>query len=513
MLQQDTILSVRNLGVRYNSNVQAVIDLSFDIKKSEVFALTGESGSGKSSIAFAIPRLLTDCEIDGEIFFQSDLFGEVNLLEIESEKLSDMLGNEISVIFQEPYSSFNPVIKCGEQILETILRHEKYSAKSAKDKVLETLKLCGLNNSDKVFNSYPHELSGGQLQRVAIAMAIINEPKLLIADEMTSNLDAITSNEILNLLEEIKAKISLSVLFVSHDLSLFKDFCDKILVLKNGRIVESGPTKKILLTPSKDYTKSLINSSVYEKKASPFKSNEEILSINNLELEYKQGNTFLFNNQKTFKALDKVSFDLKSGEILGLIGRSGSGKTSIGKTIVQLIDNFKGQITFKGNPLSQLSRNELRNIRKSIQIIFQDPMASLDPRLSIGYSLKEPFKSFKLLENDESIESNIDKLLELVGLNSSYKNRLPDELSGGEKQRVCIARALSLKPEVLICDEAVSSLDPKIKRDILNLLDSLREQKGLSILFISHDINLVEYLCDRIITIEAGKIISESLNA
>lgn len=509
----DATLSVRNLSVRYLPNIQAVENVSFDIQKAGILALTGASGSGKSSIAFAIPRLLSDCEIEGEIIFKSEIFGHINLLNCDSGQLGQILGKEISIVFQEPYSSFNPVIKCGAQILETLLKHSNTSGKIAKDSILETLNLCGLKNSEKAYNSYPHELSGGQLQRLAIAMAIINKPLLLIADEMTSNLDSQTRDEILDLLLQINSEFSLSILFISHEISIFQNFCEHIHILKNGQTVESGTTKELLLNPKEEYTKSLISNSKYEKPFAQPISSQSILSIKDLEIEYHMGRSSLFSKQKMFKAVDKVSFNLKQGEILGLVGKSGSGKTSIGKSIVRLIDNISGHILYKNKALFSIESKDMRDIRRCIQIIFQDSEASLDPRLSIAYSLKEPFESFNLLEKGEASEEKIDELLALVGLGSEYKKRLPAELSGGEKQRVCIARALSLKPEILICDESLASLDANIKREILNLLASLRQEKGLSILFISHDINTVEYLCDRIIRIEEGKIISEKLNA
>ncbi|QNL21899.1 ABC transporter ATP-binding protein [Hyphobacterium sp. CCMP332] len=509
MHSKDSLLSVKNLSVRYHPDTLAVNNISFSIKKSEILALTGESGSGKSSLAFAIPRLLADSNIEGEVLFDSNIYNKIDLLTCDSNKLSQILGNEISMVFQDSLSSLNPVRKCGIQIQETLEKHQKITSSESKKLVLNTLSLCQLNNVEKVYNSYPHELSGGQIQRVAIAIAIINKPSLLIADEITSNLDSPTRDEILNLLLKIKSELSLSILFVSHDIKILQDFSDEIIVLNKGNQVEKGPATNILSEPEEKYTKSLLSNSVFNKAIQKTNTNSSILSVSGLEIIYNQGQSFFFNRQKSFTAVDRISFKLKKGEILGLVGKSGSGKTSIGKAIVKLIKSKSGSIKFYDTPISDLDGKNLRNLRKSIQIIFQNPSASLDPRINIGYCLKEPFLSHDLLEKGESVDDKIKELLLLVGLDQSFAKRLPDELSGGEKQRVCIARALSLRPEILICDEALSSLDANIKRGILDLLGSLREKKGLSILFISHDNDIVEYFCDRILRLENGKIISE----
>ncbi len=509
MLNKDSLLSVKDLSVRYHPDTLALDNISFNIKKSEILAITGESGSGKSSLAFSIPRLLTDCHIDGEITFDSKIYKEIDLLKCESKKLSHILGNEISVIFQDSLSSLNPVRKCGIQIQETLKQHQKLSSSEAKEMVLDTLALCQLNNVEKIYQSYPHELSGGQIQRVAIAIAIINKPSLLIADEITSNLDSDTRDSILELLLRIKSDMSLSILFVSHDIKILQDFSDEIIVLYRGQNVEKGPSTNILTEPEETYTKSLLSNSVLSKSNKQTINNSSILSVRGLKIIYKQNESFFFNRSKSFTAVDQISFELRKGEILGLVGKSGSGKTSIGKAIVKLIDSNNGSIKYKDKVISELDGKELRSFRKSIQIIFQNPSASLDPRINIGYCLKEPFLSHDLLEKGETIENKINELLTLVGLDQSFSKRLPDELSGGEKQRVCIARALSLNPEILICDEALSSLDINIKRGILDLLATLRDKKKLSILFISHDNDIVEYFCDRILRIEEGKIISE----
>lgn len=509
MLKNDSLLSVKNLSVRYQPDALALDNISFNIKKSEILALTGESGSGKSSLAFAIPRLLTDAHIEGEVVFDSNIYNKIDLLTCDSEKLRRILGNEISMVFQDSLSSLNPVIKCGIQIQETLEQHQQIASSEARKLVMNTLGLCQLNNVEKVYNSYPHELSGGQIQRVAIAIAIINEPSLLIADEITSNLDSFTRDEILDLLLRIKSELSLSILFVSHDIKILQDFSDEIIVLNKGLQVEKGPAINVLSEPEETYTKSLILNSVYNKAKQKINTNTSILNVEGLEIIYNQGQSFFFNRQKSFTAVDRISFELKKGEILGLVGKSGSGKTSIGKAIVKLIESKSGSIKFNESPISDLDGKDQRKLRKAIQIIFQNPTASLDPRINIGYCLKEPLISHDLIEKGESVDDKINELLLLVGLDQSFTKRLPDELSGGEKQRVCIARALSLKPEILICDEALSSLDSNIKRGILDLLGSLREKKGLSILFISHDNDIVEYFCDRILRMENGKIISK----
>jgi peptide/nickel transport system ATP-binding protein len=409
------------------------------------------------------------------------------------------------MVFQEPASAFNPVYTIGKQVGEAFEIHNRTKADNAF--VIDTLKTAGLDNAERIYKAYPHEVSGGQLQRAAIAMAIINHPDILIADEITTALDNLTQKEIINLLRKLKSEMGLSILIISHDLALLGEISDEIAIFKNGELVEKNAASAILKNPESEYTQKLIRASLPESRSgSETESTETLLELENLKVNYESGKSFFSQKSTILNAVKDVSFSLRKGESLGLIGESGSGKSSIAAAILCLIDKPGGDIRFKGTSLSKMNKEEVRNLRSRIQVIFQNPDASLDPRIRIGSALEESLRQFQKVED---IKEKVISLLEMVNLSPEYYDRLPDELSGGEKQRVCIARALSYEPEILICDEAVSSLDAPIKKEILTLLRGLKHKPGLSLLFISHDLGIVSQLCERIIVLKDGRIVEE----
>lgn len=501
------ILEINQLSVRYVTNKCATFalrDFSLSVPKNRIIGIAGESGSGKSTLAKAILRLLPQNSMSGRISL-NDGDEAIDITALNMAELRNIRGNKISLVFQEPASAFNPVYRIGQQILEAIAIHKPQFA--GRNAVLESLQTVGLSDSERIFKSYPHEVSGGQLQRAAIAMAIINQPKVLIADEITTALDNLTQKEIINLILRLKKDMGLSVVLISHDLALLGEVSDQIAVLKNGELVEKNDTVTILNNPDSEYTKKLIRESFFEDRISQTEpAREIILKVDNLKISYESDKGFFRAKSTVLEAVKGISFDVKKGESLGLIGESGSGKSSIASAILSLIGQSDGDIFFKDIRLSRSDKKEIRRLRKYIQVVFQNPDASLDPRIHIGAAIKESLCQFN---KDQATKEKVISLLEMVRLNKDYYDRLPNELSGGEKQRVCIARALSYEPELLICDEPLSSLDAPIKKEILTLLGELKSKLGLSLLFISHDLAVVSHICERIIVLKDGQIVEE----
>ena len=512
-MSNNKLLSIKKLTIKIGDQI-ILSNVSFDLKKNEVLGLVGESGSGKSFTALSVLDLihLKNLKTEGKIIFNGR---ELNKL--SKKEYQKIRGKEISMIFQEPMSSLNPTMKCGDQISEIIINHEKISKKIAKKRSIELIKKVQLKNPKLVFEKYPFQLSGGQQQRIMIAIAIACKPKLLIADEPTTSLDSLVRNDIISLIKSLQKEYSMSVLFISHDLKLVSKFVDNLIVLKNGIIIEKGISSQIFNSPKENYTKHLINSSppknnrpnrliTSTNKKNKIISKEEradhhlkiynknpILKINNLTVFYK-------NNQ----ILKDISFDLYKGETLGIIGESGSGKSTIAKSILGLIKINNGEILFKNQNTNDISNSIFR---KKVQLIFQDPYSSLNSEISIGKSIIEPMIAHKIFNSKHEMKCRAIELLNQVGLSESDFKKFPNQFSGGQRQRIVIARALALNPEIIICDESVSALDVSIQAQILNLLSDLKEKYLFTFLFISHDMSVIKYFTDRLIVLKKGQII------
>ena len=532
-LNKEILLNVNNLCVRTTENLQHqnLIDkISFNIKKNEIVALIGESGSGKSLTSLSILGLLekNKFNISGEITFNGN-----NLLDLDNNAMMEIRGAEISMIFQEPMSALNPTMKIGEQIFEVFKAHKNLSFERTTERIKRLIKKVKLDNVENLLDKYPHQISGGQKQRVMIVMALSCNPQLLIADEPTTALDVTIQKEIIEILKNLQKSEKLSILFISHDLRLVSNISDKILIMKNGKIIEQGSNKNIINSPKENYTKALLSLIINDKKRlkklptvesfdKNFKEEAEtkkernkrikniysgkpILEIKNVSKFYNTSKN-LFRNNKSFNALSQISLKLFKGETLGLIGESGSGKTTLSNTILKIHEFEKGEILFKGKDISKIKERELLEFRKNVQIIFQDPYASLNPLQNIFQIISEPIKFHKICLKNEVYEK-CKELIADVGLNENFLSRYPHELSGGQRQRVCIARAISVNPEVLICDESVSALDVSIQATVLNLLNLLKKKYNFTYIFISHDLSVVKYMSDKIIVLYNGKIV------
>ncbi|HSA05359.1 MAG TPA: ABC transporter ATP-binding protein, partial [Tenuifilaceae bacterium] len=440
-----------------------------------------------------------------------DKSNSVDLVKISDEEHRQLRGKDIAMIFQEPHTSLNPSMRCGKQLLEAVELNSGFKGKAAENRCMELLSEMQLPDPLKIYKSYPHQLSGGQKQRVMIAIALAGNPKLLIADEPTTALDVTVQKSILSLLKDIRNRYQMGIIFISHDLSVIEEVADKVIVMKLGEIVESGKAKEIFNLPNHPYTKALINfrkslnspnSSFSTELAKP-----KIFSVNNLEVLYGKQNKFFKRLSNRFIAVNKVSFDLLEGETLGLVGESGSGKSTIGRSILRLIKKNSGNILYNGKPLENFTRNEMLNFRREVQLIFQDPYSSLNPRLTVGQALMEPMLYHGLVNKTEEAKQIVLNLLDKVKLPESSFYRYPHEFSGGQRQRIVIARALTLQPKVLICDEIISALDVAIQAQILELLDELKRDFNLTYLFISHDLGVVRHISDRVIVLQHGNIV------
>ena len=512
-MNDSTLLSIKNLTINVGDQI-ILSNVSFDLKKNEVLGLVGESGSGKSFTALSILDLINikNLKTDGQIIFNGE---ELNKL--SSKEYQKIRGKEISIIFQEPMSSLNPSMKCGDQISEIIINHEKINKKIAKKKSIELIQKVQLKNPELVFEKYPFQLSGGQQQRVMIAIAIACKPKLLIADEPTTSLDSIVRNDIISLIKSLQNEYSMGVLFISHDLKLVSKFADNLIVLKEGIIIEKGVSSQIFNSPKEKYTQHLINSIPPKNNrpnrliTSKNKKNKLISKVDRAIHHSKiySKNPILKVNKLTvfyekIKILNDISFDLFKGETLGIVGESGSGKSTIAKSILGLIKVNNGEILFKNKNRNQISNSVFR---KKVQLIFQDPYSSLNPEISIGSSIIEPMIAHKIFGSKYEMECRAIELLNQVGLSKNDYKKFPNQFSGGQRQRIVIARALALNPEVIICDESVSALDVSIQAQILNLLSDLKEKYLFTFLFISHDMSVIKYFTDRLIVLKKGKII------
>ncbi len=532
------LIDIKNLEIGFKRNLKfekVVNNISFSFNKGEILGVVGESGSGKSLSALSILKLLPQTAVinKGQILYENRKGQIVDLLKLNERKIRNIRGKEISMIFQEPMTSLNPVMKCGKQVAEEILIHTKIKKKDAKNKVIQFFCEVKLPQPERIYNSYPHELSGGQRQRVMIAMAIICNPALLIADEPTTALDVIVQNSILELLKELQRKSEMSIFFISHDLAVISKLADKIIIMNKGRIVESGDAKKILKHPKHPYTQGLLNcrptlksnslrlpvlSDFYgQKKKTNIvakqkinKSNNEpkvLLKVKNLNKTFVD-RTFSISKKKNKQvALKNISFELYKGETLGLVGESGCGKTTLGQIVISLLKSDKGEIEYNGKEIGLLRKKERNKYKQKVQIIFQDPNSSLNPKLTVGKIIYEVLKVHNIEKTVNERKRKVFMMLNKVKLDNSYYNRYPHELSGGQQQRIGIARALVLNPELIICDESVSALDVSIQAEVLNLLNDLKDEFGFTYIFISHDLSVVKYMSDRVMVMRKGEIV------
>jgi peptide/nickel transport system ATP-binding protein len=542
------MLNVQNLNIDFYNQEEktwfkAVKTISFQVKEGTVLGIVGESGSGKSVTSFSIMRLHDErsAKITGEIDFEN-----ISLLNLGANEIRQIRGNQISMIFQEPMTSLNPVFTCGEQVEEAIILHQKVDKQTAKLKTIDLFNEVQLPRPEKIFDSYPHQISGGQKQRVMIAMALSCNPKLLIADEPTTALDVTVQKTILQLLLKLKKERNMAMIFISHDLGVVNEIADDVAVMYKGEIVEQGSAKSIFENPQHPYTKGLLacrpspalqlkklpvvtdfltgkidDASAHLQSSNQITKEEisarreflytqkPILQIKELCTWYPIRNGVFGKTTDYVKAVDQISFEVFPGETLGLVGESGCGKTTLGRTILRLIQPTSGSIVFNDQDITHINSTALRKLRKDMQIVFQDPYASLNPKLSIGQSILEPLQVHQLLKNDSERKHKVIDLLNKVGLKEEHFNRYPHEFSGGQRQRVVIARALALAPKFIICDESVSALDVSVQAQVLNLIKDLQREFGLTYIFISHDLAVVKHISDRILVMNKGKIEEE----
>ncbi|HSU51113.1 MAG TPA: ABC transporter ATP-binding protein [Segetibacter sp.] len=540
----DCLLSIQNLQIDFTNNdttTTAVQNVSVDVQKGEVIAIVGESGSGKSVTALAILQLLPTPPAQytkGEIWFKDKEGTEIDLLTASEDVVRKIRGNEIAMIFQEPMTSLDPVHTCGQQVMEAIVLHQKISAHEARQRTIALFESVQLPDPIGIYHRYPHQLSGGQKQRVMIAMAMSCHPSLLICDEPTTALDVTVQKTILQLIKNLQQQQNMGVIFISHDLGVVAEIADKVIVMYKGSIVESGLALDIYNRPKHPYTKALLAcrpalhqkgerlpvvkdfmegrltevSDKLQNKQETFEQpivseTTPILSVQNLSVWFPAKNSFLRKSTAFIKAVNDVSFDLFEGETVGLVGESGCGKSTLGRSILQLIKPTKGNIFFKGQDLRKASGAELRRLRKDMQIIFQDPYSSLNPRMTIGQAIGEPLQVHGLVATNREKREKVTELLEKVNLHPDHFNRYPHEFSGGQRQRIVIARALALHPSFIICDESVSALDVSVQAQVLNLLNDLKKEFGFTSIFISHDLSVVRYISDRIMVMNKGEIV------
>ena len=555
-MSKEILLEVKNLVTEFRTEsetVKAVNDISFTLSRGETIGIVGESGSGKSVTSLSTMRLIPNPPgkiTQGEIIYHTENSGAIDLVKLSEKEMRAYRGNEIAMIFQEPMTSLNPVFTCGDQVMEAILLHQKCTKKEAEERTLHLFKEVQLPRPETILKSYPHQLSGGQKQRVMIAMAMSCNPSVLIADEPTTALDVTVQATILELMAKLQREHNMGILFITHDLGVIAELADKVIVMYKGKIVEQGPVLDIFSNPQHPYTKGLLacrpplnkrlkwlptvtdfmtmdeNGQFMERHTSIHQltdglsiSAEEralehkklyaqtpILQVKNIQTYFPLKKNIFGKALSFVHAVDDVSFDVYPGETLGLVGESGCGKTTLGRTILRLIEPTAGEIIFDGKNITALDQKEMRALRKDMQIIFQDPYSSLNPRITIGQAIMEPMQVHGILENDTDRKNRVLELLQRVNMNESHFYRYPHEFSGGQRQRICIARALALKPRFIICDESVSALDVSIQAQVLNLLNELKREFNFTYIFISHDLSVVKFMSDRMVVMNKGKI-------
>ncbi|WP_147677070.1 ABC transporter ATP-binding protein [Algibacter pacificus] len=525
------ILSVHDLSIAFKGN-EVIHHISFNLKENEILGIVGESGSGKSVSSLAILGLLP--KKISKITSGSILFQDEDLTKISPKAFQNIRGKKIAMIFQEPMSSLNPSMTCGKQVQEILLQHTNLSKKEAENETLSLFEKVKLPEVKNTYSKYPHEISGGQKQRVMIAMAIACKPDILIADEPTTALDVTVQKDIITLLKELQAETKMSIIFITHDLALISEIANHVLVMYKGNLVETGLVETIFKNPQHNYTKALINSRPSldtrlktlptiqdfledtistetvtdedrKKNHEKIYSKPPLLEIINVEKAYFSRGGF-FKKPTSFKAVNQVSFKLYEGETLGLVGESGCGKSTLGNAILQLDKATAGQIIYKGTDITKLNKTETRRLRKEIQIIFQDPYSSLNPRIPVGEAIMEPMKVHGLFNATKERKEKVIDILNRVGLSEDYFNRYPHEFSGGQRQRIGIARTIALQPKLIVCDESVSALDISVQAQVLNLLNELKEDFGFTYIFISHDLAVVKYMSDQLLVMNNGEI-------
>ena len=540
------MLEVKNLKVSFktpNGLVEAVNNSSFTLAKGESLGIVGESGSGKSVTSLAIMRLhpAENALVSGEI-----LLNGINILNLPEDQMRHLRGNRIAMIFQEPMTSLNPVLTCGNQVTEAIRLHLRVGSTEAKQRAIKLFNEVQLPRPEAIFDSYPHELSGGQKQRIMIAMALSCDPEILIADEPTTALDVTVQKTIIELLLRLKAERNMSLVFISHDLGVIHEIADQVIVMYKGEIVEKANAEAIFTAPQHPYTRGLLAcrpSPNYHLRRLPvvadFLNNKHqtsntienirsqnayqpgeidahrqklyqqhaLLQINELCTWFPTGGGLFGKKEDYVKAVNRVSFDVFPGETLGLVGESGCGKSTLGRSILRLIEPTSGAVSFDNTNLRKLGKKDMREMRRDIQIIFQDPYSSLNPRLTVGDSLMEPLQVHQLYQNNTTRKQRVLELLERVNLPPEYFNRYPHEFSGGQRQRIVIARALALQPKFIICDESVSALDVSVQAQVLNLLRELQQEFKLTYIFISHDLSVIKHISDRVMVMNKGEIV------
>lgn len=556
MSEKKILLEVKNLVTEFNTDegsVKAVKGISFTLYRGETVGIVGESGSGKSVTSLSIMRLIPSPPgkiSSGEVIYHTKDGRQIDLLQIPEEEMRKFRGNDISMIFQEPMTSLNPVFTCGDQVMEAILLHQKVDKEKAKAITLEMFEKVQLPDPPRIFDAYPHQLSGGQKQRVMIAMAMSCNPDILIADEPTTALDVTVQKTILELMNDLSMQLESSIVFITHDLGVIGEIADRVIVMYQGNIVETGDVLDIFKNPKHPYTRSLLacrpplgkrlsklptvkdfmrveadgsitelNTSVEEainkvvvseattkKRMENLKEKTPILEVKGLKTWFPTNKNFFGKTTSWVKAVDDVSFQVYPGETMGLVGESGCGKTTLGRTILNLAPAHDGEVLFEGRDILSMNSADLKDLRKDMQIIFQDPYSSLNPRMTIGGAIQEPMSVHGLLSNEKERKDKVESLLSTVGLDPNHYHRYPHEFSGGQRQRICIARALALNPRFIICDESVSALDVSVQAQVLNLLLNLREEFGFTYIFISHDLSVVKFMSDQMIVMNKGKI-------
>ena len=552
----NTLLEFKNLVTEFHTEgkvVTAVNNISFTLNKGETIGIVGESGSGKSVTSLSAMRLVPSPPgkiASGEILFHKKDGETIDFLKISEKEMRQFRGNEIAMIFQEPMTSLNPVFTCGDQVMEAIMLHQSISKLEAKDLTIKLFEEVQLPDPKRIFNTYPHQISGGQKQRVMIAMAMSCQPSVLVADEPTTALDVTVQKTILELMQKLQKEHDMGILFITHDLGVIAELADKVVVMYKGNIVEQGSVWDIFNNPQHPYTKGLlacrppldkrykflptvsdfmltnekgesvandisveeftkdleVSKEERDKQQKALFAQEPLLQIKNLKTYFPIRNGFFGGITDYVKAVDDISFDVYPGETLGLVGESGCGKTTTGRTILRLNEPTSGQMIYKAKDIAAFNEQELREFRKEVQIIFQDPYSSLNPRMTIGNAIMEPMEVHGILYNFEERKKRVEELLDKVSLGAEHFNRYPHEFSGGQRQRIGIARALAVNPKFIICDESVSALDVSVQAQVLNLLNDLKQEFGLTYIFISHDLSVVKYMSDRMVVMQNGKI-------
>jgi peptide/nickel transport system ATP-binding protein len=555
-MEREVILDIKNLVTEFKTeegNVKAVNNVNFTLHKGETIGIVGESGSGKSVTSLSVMGLIPNPPgkiTGGEILYRTKDGKTVDLVKTPEREMRNYRGNEIAMIFQEPMTSLNPVIKCGEQVMEALMLHKKISKNEARNITLDLFKQVQLPTPELMLDRYPHQISGGQKQRVMIAMAMSCNPNILIADEPTTALDVTVQKTILELMQKLQKEHNMGIMFITHDLGVIAELADKVVVMYKGEIVEQGHVLDIFSNPKHPYTKSLLacrppldmrlkrlpvvsdfmirneNGEIeeidrgvedalknvqvsQEERMAAHKElyqRDKILEIKNVKTWFPAEKTLFGKPLSWTKAVDDVSFDIYEGETLGLVGESGCGKSTLGRTIMKLTEAKEGQIFFRRQEILRMKESDFRHLRKDIQIIFQDPYSSLNPRLTIGDAITEPMKVHGIGKNNDERRRMVYELLEKVGLEAKHFSRYPHEFSGGQRQRICIARALSVNPKFIICDESVSALDVSVQAQVLNLLNDLKKEFKFTYIFISHDLSVVKFMSDRMVVMNKGKI-------